>query len=172
MVLPNRYLHNINYSNGKKMNKVLTSILIIGTCYLAYDSYSNNEKVSLEEVATVDKNALNIADVPEIEEPAFENNLASLDGVYSLYLKSDLAETNQEFSFQPNGSFTLRRYVIEPKNDGRDSSTTGTYTVEKNKVFLNFEQKRDIDVFPEPLVILKVKRNGNLVYGVYEVKKN
>lgn len=153
------------------MNKPLVSIVIILSCYLAYDYYSSNEKVSLEEVATVDKTALNKEEIEIVEEPPFENKEAFLDDIYSLYLKSDLAETNQEFNFKPDGTFTLRRYVIEPKDDGRDLSTKGTYNIDKNKVFLDFEEDRDLDVFPEPLVILKIKRNGNLVYGVYEVKK-
>ncbi len=154
------------------MNKPLASIVIILASYLTYDYFSNNQQISLEEVATVDKKALNTNEIEEIGQAPFENKSASLDGVYSLYLKSDLAETNQEFSFKADGTFALRRYVIEPKDDGRDISTTGTYTIEKNKVFLDFEESRDIDVFPEQLVILKIKRNGNLVYGVYEVKKS
>ena len=153
------------------MNKALIVIIVVISAYLIYGSFSNDEKVSLEEVATVDKNALDIADVPVTKEPAFENKSASLDGVYSLYIKSDLAETNQEFVFQPDGTFTLRRYVLEPKDDGRDVITNGTYTIEKNKVNLIFRENRDIDVFPEQLIILTIKRNGNLVYGVYEVRK-
>jgi hypothetical protein len=159
------------------MNKILLSGVILLGGYISYtaifsdkDGADKKSLVDLEQTVVIDKSSLQ--QTPELKDIApFENNEEHLDGTYTLNIKSDLAETNQEFVFTSDNKFKQRRYVVSPGSDQRDSTTIGTYSIEKNTITLTFESERDLDIFPEDIIILTMKRSGNLKYGPFELVK-
>ena len=151
------------------MNRILIIIIAVISAYLIYGSFSEDEKVDLEQVVVVKETNLPIT--TELDDPSFENSEENLNESYTLSIKSDLGETNQELDLNSDNTFQFRRYVILPKSDKRDTTATGTYSIVKNDITLNFDSNRDVDVFPENVITLKMKKNGNLKYGIFILEK-
>jgi hypothetical protein len=151
------------------MNKILIGIGVILSAYLIYTAVSNDEDTS-PVLSEKTKETRDIVEEPEIA--AYVNTDKYLDDSYSLVLETKLATTNQTYTFNRDMTFELRRYVVEPKNDPRDSTTSGTYSIDKNTVALTFKLQRDLEIFPEDVIMLKIIRNGNLKYGNFELIKD
>ena len=154
------------------MNKIVIGIGVVLSAYLIYTSVNNEEGEAPVSSEKMIENQEITEDTPVLEEVIpYVNTEEYLDSRYSLLIESDLAKTNQEFTFTSDYNFELRRYVIVPEDDQRDSTTTGTYSMKKNEVTLTFELERDLDVFIEDIIILNMRRNGNLQYGPFELIK-
>ena len=156
------------------MNKILIAIGVILSAYLIYTSVSKDDEVDLEAVAKIEtvsttKDNSDIQELDELADPDQKTDF--LDGSYSLYIATDIAETEQVFSFAENNTFELSRKIVVPTNDKRAEVSKGTYEVIKNEVVLKFEEERDLKVFPENMITLKMLKDGNLKYNTLVVKK-
>ena len=153
------------------MNKnLIAAAILLLAGYLAYDTYSESNEVDLNAIATVQQNTSSSEDNVAQEE-FFSSNSAYLDGVYTLNIKSTKMETNQIYKFSSDGTFSLRRYFVEPSDAGKDLTSSGNYEIHKTNIALYFDNDRDKKVFPEDSLYLKMLETGDLKYGNFTVKK-
>jgi len=149
------------------MKKVLIIIIVVISAYLAYGSFSNDENVDLGATAKiVTKTILKDDPIDDKLEALVdpETQIEFLDGIYSLYYVTDIAETKQEFTLYPDNTFILTRKIVVPKNDNRDFASSGSYVINKNEVVLTFIEDRKRNFFPENVIRLKMLKDGNLKY--------
>lgn len=161
---------------NKVMNKVIIAIGVILSAYLIYTSVSNDDQneVDLEAVAKIETvtTTKSKANQETLEEYADEDNGTEyLEGKYSLYYVTDIAETNQVYTFTEDNTFELTRKIVVPANDKRAEISKGTYEIVKNEVLLTFEDERNKKFFPENRITLKMLKDGNLEYDTLIVKK-
>lgn len=147
------------------------NILIVVVCllsaYLIYGSFSDEEEVDLKTVVKIET-VSKLKDQPvEVTDPDLmdtDEKIASLNGIYSLYLVSNVAETKQEYVMHPDNTFEISREIVVPTNDGRKFFASGTYSIIKNEVALTLDQERNRNFFPDNVIRLKMLKNGNLKY--------
>lgn len=156
------------------MNKALIVIIVVISAYLIYGSFSNDEKVDLGAVAKVEtKSRLKDKPVEVIEDELTntDDTIKHLDGIYSLYFVTDIAETEQEFIFYPDNTFKLTRRIVVPADDHRDFMTKGSYAIIKNEVVMALEESRNTKFFPKSEMRLKMLKDGNLKFDTLIVER-
>jgi hypothetical protein len=155
------------------MNKVLIAIGVILSAYLIYTSVSSDDKneVDLEAVAKVETVVTKSNDEIVDNYADSDNDTEYLDGKYSLYYVTEMAETDQVYTFSEDKTFELTREIVVPASHNNEQVSKGTYEIVKNEVVLKFEKERNRKYFPEDVIELKMLKDGNLEYDTLIVKK-
>lgn len=158
---------------NKVMNKVIIAIGVVLSAYLIYTAVSNDDQneVDLEAVAKIETIVTKPNEEIVDEYADSDNDTEYLDGKYSLYYVTDVAETEQVYTFSKDKTFELSREIVVPASHKNEQVSKGTYEIIKNEVVLKFEEERNKKVFPENVITLKMLKDGNLKYNTLVVEK-
>ena len=154
------------------MNKALIVIIVVIAAYLGYNSLSNEEGTTSENISS-NKSLGNQEAIKDtaIPEEVYNNESTTLDGRYILNITTDLAESSQVFAFSSNGSFELSRSMISP-NPALAGSIEGTYFIKGNTVHLVFPVDRDKKTFPVDTAEMTVMSETELKYGHFIARRD
>lgn len=159
------------------MNRILIVVIVVIAGYLAFNSLNSEDDNS---VVTTDKTIsernkkivteLDNRSVVEVPEEAMVlQSFDSILGDYSLQITSHKGarENKQTLTVNEDNTFELRRYTLKSSEIAIDETASGDFSYDENILILTFSAKRNMTIFPNNELTLKVDNDGNIRFGSF-----